>query len=70
MEKSISYQHGKLLCFLTLQEVQQVIFHQRPKFNSLNGPSKFKQLVSLNEMNASAPDYKDVKAPKILTEGF
>lgn len=34
MEKSISYQHEKLLCFLTLQDVQQVAFHQLPKLDS------------------------------------
>lgn len=55
MEKSISYQQGKLLCFLTLQEVQQVAFCQLPKLDFLNGPLKFEQLVPLNENNASVP---------------
>lgn len=56
MEKSISHQYGKLLRFLTLQEVQHIAFHQLPKLDSLNEPSKFKQLVSLNEMNISVPE--------------
>lgn len=71
VEKSI-YQHGKLLCFLSLQEVQQVTFHQLPKLDSLNGPSKVKELVSLNEMNAPAPEstchrLQGCKSTKILT---
>lgn len=47
MEKSISYQHGKLLCFLTLQEVQQVAFSHLPKLDSLNGPSNLSSLYLL-----------------------